>query len=944
MNKIKNFFQKRVYKLLILILIVNISSLARENLTKNKSREKYLNDLKKEQLIIGIVKNDDFKVKNKLGVSIVDLVKEMFLKELKLDVLFIEEDQEKLEVMLKEQKIEGIALINKENEISNQLSLTNILFTKNIYLVSSDIPLNSLNDLRVLNKPKVYFEKGDYKYRIFKEKMKVNDMDIDFYEVDDIKNYQNELILTTQFNKYEFKNKLQVTISPGYIIGLDKKYSKLADVLSEVLSRKYRQKFNLLLEEINKEMSLEYFLSSLTDDEKKYIDNLKKLRISYEENSLEDIYYYSKYYKKSKGLIPMLIERIIEALKINLVVYEDKKEKKLELLEKGEIDFLILSKTMDRDKKYLFSEKIADLNTYVISKKDKSSFRRRVGVLRYNIEEEIVKNYDISRNIKSYSNYELLKKALDDKEIEYILTINKDGFELAEYDIRIFEKVPINLAFNLNNPLLKSIVDKALIHLIDIEILKKETYLDIEREKEADEKIKENEKRVLIFLLLLAGGYLFYLYDNLKRKHKENETLLKDSLTGLLSREKFNEFLKEKKYSVNGFVFVIDLNNFKNVNDTKGHNFGDKIIIEFANFLKTLWRDEKIFRISGDEYYGFLEKETEVEIIDKLKKYKEYCPLMQKNNVSFTLGLNNIKNGDSLKEGFKYADLIMLENKGEGKFKYGIVNDEFIYRKNREVKILNELKIRLEHFYPVYQPKFCLKSNRIIGAEALARFYSKELGPIYPNEFIKIAEENGVVYKIDYIIAEKTMIYLKKKIDKEELPQDFKISFNLSVQTFEREDIIAVLMNLLKNSGIKAQNLEIEITESVFTVKLDELVMKLRELKKLGFTISLDDFTAGHSGATILSLLPIDIVKFDKSLLDSIESTDYSKRAKNIYKRLVGLMKEIDLKIVSEGVETSKQLQYLNSLGVEYIQGYFISKPISGDEMSLIIKRNGGNI
>ncbi|MGL5191750.1 MAG: substrate-binding periplasmic protein, partial [Cetobacterium sp.] len=469
--------------MLILILIVNISSLARENLTKNKSREKYLNDLKKEQLIIGIVKNDDFKVKNKLGVSIVDLVKEMFLKELKLDVLFIEEDQEKLEVMLKEQKIEGIALINKENEISNQLSLTNILFTKNIYLVSSDIPLNSLNDLRVLNKPKVYFEKGDYKYRIFKEKMKVNDMDIDFYEVDDIKNYQNELILTTQFNKYEFKNKLQVTISPGYIIGLDKKYSKLADVLSEVLSKKYRQKFNLLLEEINKEMSLEYFLSSLTDDEKKYIDNLKKLRISYEENSLEDIYYYSKYYKKSKGLIPMLIERIIEALKINLVVYEDKKEKKLELLEKGEIDFLILSKTMDRDKKYLFSEKIADLNTYVISKKDKSSFGRRVGVLRYNIEEEIVKKYDVSRNIKSYSNYELLKKALDDKEIEYILTTNKEEFELDKYDIRIFEKVPINLAFNLNNPLLKSIVDKALIHLIDIEILKKETYLDIEREK-----------------------------------------------------------------------------------------------------------------------------------------------------------------------------------------------------------------------------------------------------------------------------------------------------------------------------------------------------------------------------------------------------------------------------------------------------------------------------
>lgn len=185
---------------------------------------------------------------------------------------------------------------------------------------------------------------------------------------------------------------------------------------------------------------------------------------------------------------------------------------------------------------------------------------------------------------------------------------------------------------------------------------------------------------------------------------------------------------------------------------------------------------------------------------------------------------------------------------------------------------------------------------------------------------------------------------MKKEIDKEELPQDFKISFNLSVQTFEREDIIAVLMNLLKNSGIKAQNIEIEITESIFTVKLDELVMKLRELKKLGFTISLDDFTAGHSGATTLSLLPIDIVKFDKSLLDSIESTDYSKRAKNIYKRLVGLIKEIDLEIVSEGVETSKQLQYLNSLGVEYIQGYFISKPISGDEMSLIIKRNGGNI
>nr|WP_297407997.1 diguanylate cyclase [uncultured Cetobacterium sp.] len=267
-------------------------------------------------------------------------------------------------------------------------------------------------------------------------------------------------------------------------------------------------------------------------------------------------------------------------------------------------------------------------------------------------------------------------------------------------------------------------------------------------------------------------------------------------LTPLPNRNVFNEFCEYESSLISGYSFVIDIDNFKELNDKYGHNFGDLVIVELSNFLKLKFKESYIFRISGDEFYGLLLENIE-NICNKLDEIKKESPLFIKYNLSYSVGLHKKELDENIQISFKYADMALFKAKKTKGIKVVLADEDFIREKERELKILELLEGDLEDLYAVYQPKVKISSSNIIGIESLVRCYSKELVDIYPNELIPIAENFDLIHKIDYKIAEESVKFVKELLTLNMIDDDFRISFNLSVKTFFfRNKLICFRSNL----------------------------------------------------------------------------------------------------------------------------------------------------
>ncbi|MEG0816818.1 EAL domain-containing protein, partial [Cetobacterium sp.] len=197
-----------------------------------------------------------------------------------------------------------------------------------------------------------------------------------------------------------------------------------------------------------------------------------------------------------------------------------------------------------------------------------------------------------------------------------------------------------------------------------------------------------------------------------------------------------------------------------------------------------------------------------------------------------------------------------------------------------------------------------------------------------PGEFIPLAEDIGIIHEIDYKMAEETIKYLKEYLGKNSIKSEFRISFNLSAETFKRNDIVEKIGSYLEKYQVSGKNIEVEITESMILADLNDVIKKLNLLKGMGIKISIDDFTAGHSTVGLLTTLPIDIVKFDRSLILALK--DDIQKGKAIYLALTKMIKSLEFRIVSEGIEEEYELEFLKSIGVDYGQGYLLGKPGKG--------------
>ncbi|MDN4493825.1 putative bifunctional diguanylate cyclase/phosphodiesterase [Ureibacillus aquaedulcis] len=442
-------------------------------------------------------------------------------------------------------------------------------------------------------------------------------------------------------------------------------------------------------------------------------------------------------------------------------------------------------------------------------------------------------------------------------------------------------------------------------------------------------------------------NYCGIFTDLSERKRVEEqleERALKDSLTEVNNRfsylEKMETLLNEG--SKNGIsqhaIFFLDLDRFKQVNDTLGHEFGDLLLVEVANRLKKLLRAKDIVaRYGGDEFVLTLTNirhpreaaQFADEIIRAIEK-----PVKVNNQeifVSTSIGISIYPHdGNTTEDLLNRADRAMYYVKQSGKSSFSFYFDELNTDANRLILLDSELRKAIEHrdFVLYFQPKVDVKLNKVVGLEALVRWNSEKLGFVSPAEFIPYAEETGLIIPISEIILEKACEELVnlRKAGYSKLP----ISINISSIHFQQSNFLESIQRILEKNNTSAQNFEIEVTERTVMNSDQDTISKLVRLKQLGFKLSIDDFGTGYSSLSYLVRFPVDYLKIDKSFIQHIVSLA-DKQA--VVDAIIKMAHRLNMQVVAEGVESLQQLNYLNEMGCDFIQGYYYSKPVPMEEL-----------
>ena len=892
---------------------------------KNEEERGFLQKIKEKPLVLGIKTNyfADDKVDNE---SLNDIIEELLRDYLQLDIEIKRGNWDTLYAELQDGEIDLINFLTKTSEREKFVTFSNKILDEELVVVSKDKNLNIPDDL---NGTEVYVTKSTI-YEKFLERFKrKNELQMKIIQVDSILEANNaKYFADTNLNAIGESNKLNISRLPESSIGIRKEYRELKNLIDTALEEKYNKRIESWIKKRREYVFKDKFFNSLTPKETEYLKNLEPLKIAY--GNIENVSSYSPENKKYVGVLPNLLDCLFRKLSINIA--QEKMINKMEWTDiyqnfsDGNIDVLTLSKTDEREEQFIFTKKIYDLNVYQVESLKNIINKRKVGVIANSIEESVAREHFLENNIKIYSNRDRMLSDLKNNRLTTVLSLNSDIYDKKKYNIRVLENVPINLALNKDRAILRDILNKAILEMVDLKDILKT--LDLNKKKQMLQEQERHRELVVIVVLSCIGLLGLATYQSFKAfvHKKKNKELLKDELTGLYSRRVYNEFCKNNN-SISGCTFLMDLNNFKILNDTYGHDYGDKVLVEAGKLLKEVFKNDYIFRISGDEFYIFSCYSTNVKHkIDKLETLFKSSNLMKKYNISFSLGYYLKKEKNSMEYAFKYADLAMYSaKKGRENWSQEATYD-FIKSNKRKKIIENMLDMSIDkEFYPVFQEKFDLKSGDVIGAETLTRWENKLLGHILPEEFIPLAENLGLIYKIDYKVAEQAIKKTKQLLDKSYVDKDFRMSFNMSIETLKRKDVVEYVLNLLRKYSLDGKNLEIEITETTFLEDVEDVIVKLNSFREKGIYLSIDDFTAGYSTVGLLTTLPIDVVKFDKSLISSISGD--SDKGRNVYLGLTNMIKSLKLKVVAEGIEEKEQFEFLKEIGICYGQGYYFGKP-----------------
>lgn len=454
-------------------------------------------------------------------------------------------------------------------------------------------------------------------------------------------------------------------------------------------------------------------------------------------------------------------------------------------------------------------------------------------------------------------------------------------------------------------------------------------------------------------------GYTSFITDISKRLEREElitHQAFYDAVTDLPNRRYFHERLREEMSRVNrsgdySAVLFLDLDHFKDINDSLGHALGDELLQQFSRRLQQRLRHHEILaRLGGDEFVVLLE-----ELDHDLKKSQlmaaqvarmllqliqepfslENSPYTLTCSIGITLFNSSLSNEDEI---LKQADLALYNSKHRGRNCYSFFESEMSDTALRHIVLLNSVRgaIARGEFSLVYQPKVNISSNDFQGAETLLRWHNSELGTVSPAEFIPVLESSTLIIEVGNWVLENAFRQLHAWQSEGLWVATMRLAINISPRQLLDSDFFDSVTTMLAEHKVSPSMIEFEITENVLVEEVERVTGVLIKLANVGISFSIDDFGTGYSSLSYLKQLPISVLKIDKSFIDHCteEGNDQA-----IVRSILGICSELGLTSVAEGVETEPQQKLLQAMGCDLLQGYLFSKPLSPQDFAIMMEK-----
>lgn len=469
---------------------------------------------------------------------------------------------------------------------------------------------------------------------------------------------------------------------------------------------------------------------------------------------------------------------------------------------------------------------------------------------------------------------------------------------------------------------------------------------NVSQAKEYESALSEQNKKLEEVTSQLKSSRL-NLDSQLKNIQQLNEQLLfaayHDSLTDLYNRSWLSTMMKvqikettEKNEKFG--ILLFDIDNMKDINDSRGHNAGDELLKQVATILKLMEsKTVTATRFGGDEfvllYKNIKDRDEAIEISKKALRF------LNAEGIGISGGISIFPDDSKKTEDLlKFADMAKIEAKKNGKNNvacfHSLMQEKFLSKLNIETKMSKAMASR--NFQLYYQPQFDAKTKELRGFEALLRWYDSDLGWISPEQFIPLAEETHLVVPLGDWVMTTALATIKEW----EMKFSFNgiISVNVSPVQFVQEDFIEKLFKKIEKSGIDKKHLEIEITEGVLIDNVEDTISKLNKIREQGVGLSLDDFGTGYSSLRYLQLLPLTTLKIDKSFVSNIAEKDGFEA--KLTESIISLVSKMGLNTIAEGVENEEQLKMIQKFNCRTIQGFLLGKPMPKEQCEKLLVEN----
>jgi len=434
--------------------------------------------------------------------------------------------------------------------------------------------------------------------------------------------------------------------------------------------------------------------------------------------------------------------------------------------------------------------------------------------------------------------------------------------------------------------------------------------------------------------LLLVIKDISKEYEQAERIYK---TAYEDSLTGLMNRLALVEFVEKynRKYE-QSCILILDIDNFRFINDSFGYEIGDRLLKKVGRSLATSRNEhiKAVARLSSNDFALYLNTSVDgQQLFNEIQReFSQYTLDDIEIKLNYSAGLAYYTGSDQSADGvIKKAEIAMYKAKEWGKKGICVFSDDLNEEINRHMDIMNELEdaISSKEFSLNFQPKIDSKSNRLIGFESLIRWRSPRLGFIPPDEFIPLAEKSGLIHLLGEFVIRESCRFLKKISKFIDENEDFRISINVSAVQLLNSGFYSSFFRILDEIGVPPYMVGLEVTETAVMENMEFVCHQLDQFRAKGVRIYLDDFGTGYSSLNYLTMLPIDVLKIDKTFIDNITR---DRRQHQVVKLIISLAEIFSLITIAEGVETEEQLGVLKDLDCHIFQGYFFSKPMTEED------------